>query len=253
MNELLIYDWLIIASFALAAIVFIALFFITAPYGRHSRSGWGLTISDRLGWIIMESFSVLIFLYCYIVGDFKQSITALIFLVMWELHYLHRAFIFPFTLRNGHRKMTLLVVLLGLIFNTSNAYLNGRWVFTFSGGYPTDWLTDPRFVLGIIIFISGYIINRQADLTLRSLRSSNESGYKVPFGGMYRWISCPNYCGEIMIWTGWAIATWSLPGLAFAVWTTANLVPRARAHQKWYKEQFPDYPPERKILLPGIW
>jgi 3-oxo-5-alpha-steroid 4-dehydrogenase 1 len=70
---------------------------------------------------------------------------------------------------------------------------------------------------------------------------------------MYRFISCPNYLGEIMIWTGWAIATWSLAGLSFLVWTMANLIPRARAHHCWYKEQFPDYPPERKALVPGLW
>jgi 3-oxo-5-alpha-steroid 4-dehydrogenase 1 len=253
MNEILIYDWLIAAAFILAVVIFISLFFVTAPYGRHTRGGWGVAINNRTGWIIMESASVLVFLYCYAIGDHTQSVTALVFLGMWEVHYLHRAFIFPFTLKNGNRKMTLAVIFMGLVFNLVNAYLNGRWVFTFSGGYPTQWLTNPHFVIGAVVFITGYIINRQADLVLRNLRSSNESSYKVPHGGLYRWISCPNYCGEILIWTGWAVATWSLPGLAFAVWTAANLIPRARSHQKWYKENFPDYPPERKILVPGIW
>ena len=49
------------------------------------------------------------------------------------------------------------------------------------------------------------------------------------------------------------MATWSLPGLAFAVWTVANLMPRARAHHKWYGNYFPDYPQERKALVPGLW
>ena len=52
---------------------------------------------------------------------------------------------------------------------------------------------------------------------------------------------------------GWALATWSLPGLAFAVWTVANLVPRARANHRWYRGRFPDYPKERRALVPGVW
>ena len=70
---------------------------------------------------------------------------------------------------------------------------------------------------------------------------------------MYRWISCPNYFGEIIEWIGWAIATWSLAGLAFALWTAANLVPRAYSHHQWYRESFTDYPPERKALVPRLW
>ena len=57
---------------------------------------------------------------------------------------------------------------------------------------------------------------------------------------------------KILEWTGFAIAAWSLPGLAFAVFTFANLAPRAFANHKWYKEKFPDYPEERKALLPFI-
>ena len=79
-------------------------------------------------------------------------------------------------------------------------------------------------------------------LILSRLRTENETGYKIPQGGLYRWISCPNYFGEIVIWTGWAIATWSLAGLSFAVWTVANLTPHAKSHKKWYQEQFADFP-----------
>jgi hypothetical protein len=32
--------------------------------------------------------------------------------------------------------------------------------------------------------------------------------------------------------------------------TSANLVPRAIAHHRWYRETFPEYPPERKAVLP---
>ena len=91
-----------------------------------------------------------------------------------------------------------------------------------------------------------------ADNALLRLRKRGRTGYVVPQGGAYRYISCPNYLGEILEWTGWAVATWSLGGLAFCVFTAANLVPRARSNHRWYRENFPDYPPGRRALIPGV-
>jgi hypothetical protein len=53
-------------------------------------------------------------------------------------------------------------------------------------------------------------------------------------------------------WTGWAIATLSLPGLVFALWTAANLAPRALKHHAWYRKTFPDYPQSRKAIIPFV-
>jgi protein-S-isoprenylcysteine O-methyltransferase Ste14 len=97
------------------------------------------------------------------------------------------------------------------------------------------------------------MINRHSDRILGGLRKEGGKGYKIPYGGFYRWVSSPNYLGELAIWCGWALATWSLPGLTFAIWAAANLVPRARANHLWYKSTFVDYPADRRILIPGIW
>ena len=67
---------------------------------------------------------------------------------------------------------------------------------------------------------------------------------------MYEWVSCPNYLGEVLTWVGWTIATWSLAGLSFAVFTAANLVPRGMANHRWYQKTFEDYPSERRAVMP---
>jgi 3-oxo-5-alpha-steroid 4-dehydrogenase 1 len=253
MNGQEFFNILLVGWFVLALAIFVTLFFLVAPYGRHSRSGWGPALDNRLGWIIMEAASPLVFAACFILGSNTVTITGLVFLGLWEAHYIHRAFIYPFSLSSGDKRMPAIVISLGILFNGVNAYLNGRYIFTFSAGYTNQWLADPRFVSGVVLFLIGFVINRQADHTLRNLRKSGESDYKVPYGGLYRWISCPNYLGEILTWIGWAVATWSLPGLSFAVWTIANLVPRARAHHAWYRAHFSDYPTQRKALVPGVW
>jgi 3-oxo-5-alpha-steroid 4-dehydrogenase 1 len=253
MTEADFFHYLVWVWFGLAGAIFIALFFITAPYGRYGSRRWGFTFQARTGWIVMESASPVIFAVCFALGTERISIPGGIFLGLWEAHYIHRAYIYPLHIRDSGRPMPAAVVSLGFFFNGINSYLNGRYIFTLSGGYPIGWLGDPRFILGATLFVVGFIINRESDLILRSLRRPGESGYHVTRRGLFRWISCPNYLGEIMIWSGWALATWSLAGLSFAVWTAANLVPRARAHHLWYRNHFIDYPPERKILVPFIW
>jgi hypothetical protein len=69
---------------------------------------------------------------------------------------------------------------------------------------------------------------------------------------LYEYVSCPNYLGEMLEWCGWAIATWSLAGFAFAFYTIANIGPRALANHRWYREKFPDYPPQRKAVIPYV-
>jgi len=149
--------------------------------------------------------------------------------------------------------MRAVVLLLGFVFNAGNASTNGHYLFTLSKGYPSSWLLDKRFLIGIALFIVGFIINRWADFKLRLLRNPGETGYSIPYGGLFNRVSCPNYLGEIIEWSGWTIATWSLPGLAFAIWTFANLAPRARSHHAWYQVHFTAYPSERKALIPWLW
>lgn len=170
---------------------------------------------------------------------------------LWQVHYVHRAFVFPFRTHCG-KPMTLLVAaFVALLVTAPYGYLNGRQLSHF-GEYPTSWLADPRFLAGCALFIAGFVINFQSDTILMKLRKPGETGHRLPRGGLFRWVSSPNYFGELVEWSGFALATWSLAGLAFAVWGAANLVPRALANHRWYRETFADYPGERRALIPGV-
>ncbi len=198
MSEESFFNYLILSWFLLAFVIFISLFFFTAPYGRYTRNNWGLTLNDKWGWLIMEAVAPLIFVIFFFLGSNQITVTTIFFLIIWEVHYIHRAFIYPFSLRGRAKRMTITVVVLASIFNIANGYLNGRYIFTLSDGYTSQWLGNPRFIIGLGLFIAGFVINRRADLTLLNLREPGDSDYKIPYGEMYRWISCPNYLGEII-------------------------------------------------------
>ena len=59
--------------------------------------------------------------------------------------------------------------------------------------------------------------------------------------------------GEILEWAGFALASRSLPGAAFAAFTFVNLGPRGAAHHQWYLKRFEDYPRGRRAVIPYVW
>lgn len=253
MNEASFYSILVVVWLVLAAVVFVTLLFIPAPYGRFARRGWGPELRPRLGWFIMELPAVLVFGILFILGERHSfgPVTLALF-ALWMTHYLDRAFFYPLRLRGNRRQMALTTVILGVVFNTGNAYLNARYLFSLGPAFAGDWVIDPRFIGGLILFAAGFVLNKHSDQTLIQLRAPGEDGYRVPQGGAFRWVSCPNYLGEILEWGGWALASWNPGGLAFFVWTTANLAPRALATHAWYRQNFPEYPAERKALIPFL-
>lgn len=230
---------------------FLALLFISAPYGRHGRTGWGPVVPNRVAWIFMETPAVVWFAWVFWQGANRAAVVPLILAGMWLSHYIYRTCIYPFRLRTSGKTMPLVLALLAFGFQVLNGYVNGRQVSEF-GAYTEAWLTDPRFLIGVAVFVAGAAINHHADHVLLHLRKPGETGYKIPQGGLYRYVTSPNYLGEMLEWVGWAIATWSLAGVAFAAYTAANLIPRAMENHRWYLEKFPDYPKERKRVIPFL-
>lgn len=236
----------------LGLVLFPIQLFITAPYGRHARAGFGPTKPNRLGWIVMELVSPIVFAALFLFGGADKTAPMWIFLALWMAHYLHRALVFPFMTRTRAKTIPVLIVLSAMGFNVVNGGLNGLWLGDVGGPYPNAWLVDPRFLIGLALFTGGAVLNLWADYRLIALRAPGESGYRLPEGGAFDIVSCPNHLGEIIEWFGFALMCWNLPALSFAIWTFANLVPRALSHHRWYRQRFPDYPAGRKAVIPFV-
>jgi len=238
--------------FVVGLITFVVLLFKTAPYGRHTRSDWGPLINNRLGWFVMEVTVLIVLSWYLIIYNEGVTWTELFLITPFYIHYLHRGLIYPFRIRTGIKKMPLVIALMAVFFNLINGSLFGLY-FTFFADYSFSWLLDSRFAAGLFIFLLGAFINIKADNYLISLRKPGETSYKIPRGWLFEYVSSPNLLGEMIEWLGYAIITWSLPGFVFFAWTCFNLIPRALAHHRWYKEKFVEYPPQRKAFIPFAW
>lgn len=241
-----------LAWIGMAILIFPVLLRVTAPYGRHTTQRWGPMISNRLGWFLMEFPALAVFGYFMLAGGRLNEQIILIAFVLWEMHYINRTIIFPLRIKTSRKKMPLAIAGMAVFFNFINGFINGYWLGLLAPAYPESWITDPRFIAGILLFFLGFSINLFHDNLLIKLRKNNGSSYKIPEGGLFRYISCPNFFGEMLEWGGFALMTWCLPSLSFFVWTVVNLLPRALDHHRWYKSKFEDYPAERKAVIPFV-
>lgn len=232
---------LLMIMVATAIVVFIVLNFVEAGYGKMISKKWGPAISNKLAWILMECPVFIVLFYFWFNSERRFEIAPLLFFIFFEIHYFQRSFIFPFLLK-GKSKMPLSIMLMGMIFNTINGYMQGEWIFYLAPDdlYTSAWLTTPQFIIGTIIFFAGMAINLNSDSVIRHLRKPGDTNHYLPKKGFYKYVTSANYFGEIVEWAGFAILTWSLSGLVFLIWTMANLVPRANSIYKKYKVEFKD-------------
>ena len=236
------------------ALTLVSLLFIAAPYGRYERKKWGPEIDERIVWMVMEAVSPIMFLCFFLRAttgtDAGASMAQLILAAMFLGHYTYRSFIYPFRIR-GVGKKPIVTGLMAVLFNSFNGSVNG-WGVGHAAHLTEGWLTSPFFLIGVPLFFFGMWLNLNSDHILRNLRGPGETGYKIPQGGGFKFVTSPNYLGEIIEWTGFAIAACTFGAASFAIFTASNIGPRAFTHHKWYKQKFPDYPKDRKALVPFV-
>ncbi|HUX55988.1 MAG TPA: 3-oxo-5-alpha-steroid 4-dehydrogenase [Bacteroidales bacterium] len=209
-------------------------------------------INNRLGWFLMELPALVIF--GYFLG-FKANLFNMLILLpalLWGLHYTHRVLIYPLQIRTVRKKIPVIIALFAFIFNIMNGFLNGYWFVHFAIEYRSGLLIDFRLTIGVILFLTGFVINKYHDSILIKLRSVSGNGYKIPYSGLFKYVSCPNFLGEIISWTGFALVAFNLPALSFLIWTLINLTTRTLDHHRWYIKEFPEYSKERKAIIPYL-
>lgn len=257
MFESSIYFTILAAMIVLAIVVFIVLQRITPAYGLTFNPKWGPAINNRVGWILMEAPVVFAMLALWLCSPRRDNPALIVMTSLFLLHYFQRSFIFPLLIK-GNSKMPLSIIVSGVIFNLLNAYMIGGWFFYLTPApeeYGVSWLYSPLFILGTIIFFIGMTINIHSDSIIRNLRRPGDTGHYIPRGGMFKFVTSANYLGELTEWIGFAILTWSPPGAVFAIWTFANLAPRARATHKKYLAMFGDEYASlgRRYIIPFIY
>jgi len=102
MNMNNLYFFSLVLIYGCAVVVFLLLFFVTAPYGKFNRHGWGPAIKAKWAWMIMELPSPVLMVVFFISSPGQGPVGSL-FLILWLLHYVHRTFVYPFSQTGGEK------------------------------------------------------------------------------------------------------------------------------------------------------
>lgn len=255
-----LYDTLLIVALLLPPATLLMSRVVSAPYGRFGDR-WPLPkLHARWGWMLMELPATLVFWPAFLTGPRAGWTVPSIIAGIWAVHYLNRGFVFPWLLRvpRHSRTFSVVVVVTGMMVTTLHGYLHGAFLSRYGDHLTDAWLGDGRFLLGLALYVGGMALNIHSDAVLRALRTPQEVArgdktYRIPRGGGFLFVTNPQYLGELCAWTGFALLTWSLAGVFILTISAANLVPRAIATHRWYRERFPDYPRARKILVPFVY
>ena len=129
----------------------------------------------------MECPAFILMAAMWLTGQCSLMSVPAVFFILFEIHYFQRAFVFPFLMK-GKSKMPVSIMLMGVVFNLINGFLIGYSLFhiDYSDKYTAEWLYSPCFIIGVLIFIAGMVINLHSDNVIRHLRPKGRR-YKALF------------------------------------------------------------------------
>lgn len=241
----------------IAVVVFVALYFVRAGYGIFRTPSWGVSLNNKVAWVLMEAPVFFVMLILWHHSGVNFAVPQFLFFLLFQLHYFQRSFIFPFLLK-GKSRMPVAIMAMGIVFNVLNGVMQAGGLFYFNTQVPTgmgwSYLLEPQAMVGLVLFFAGMAVNWHSDHVIRHLRKPGDTRHYLPQKGMYCYVTSANYFGELVEWTGFAILTASPAAWVFVWWTAANLVPRADAIHKRYVEEFgKEAVGKRKRIIPYIY
>jgi hypothetical protein len=110
---------------------------------------------------------------------------------------------------------------------------------------------DPLVAAGMGVFLVGEILNFMHHKILASLRPPSME-YVIPRGGLFNAVVCPHYLFEIVSWFGLCLIVRHVFMFLFFFFMVTYLLVRSLQTLAWYRERFPNFPPDRKAILPFI-
>lgn len=97
------YQFLLYAMSVAGAVVFVALYFVRAGYGMFRTSSWGISLPNKLAWMLMEAPAFVIMLWGWLSSDIDVFAPQFVFACLFLLHYFQRLFVFPLLMRGKSR------------------------------------------------------------------------------------------------------------------------------------------------------
>uniref|UniRef100_A0A8D8W7A1 very-long-chain enoyl-CoA reductase n=2 Tax=Cacopsylla melanoneura TaxID=428564 RepID=A0A8D8W7A1_9HEMI len=174
--------------------------------------------------------------------------------ICYIIHYTKRVLETLFVHRFSHATMPIMN-----LFKNCSYY----WGFTAYVAYHVNHplFTPPNFLqvfVGLAAFAFCQMGNLSIHLAFRDLRPPGTNVRRIPgatsnpFTSLFNYVSCPNYTYEFGSWLSFTIMTSCLPAFLFAAAGMYQMTMWALGKHRNYKKEFPDYPKQRKSIVPFV-
>jgi hypothetical protein len=208
------------------------------PYGKF-RTGAG--VNSRAGLALAYATPVFVYIVLWVEGGSPRTLYHLVVFGAFLFHFLRRIFEVSFVNSYSRPTPSRALMIVAFLYGGVAASCAFFQVRTFR--QPTS---QPIFMLGILIFAFGEVLNGYHHWLLARLRPLGARIYVVPRHGLFGWVACPHYLGEILSFVGYAMMSDLLPVWGNAMVLTAYLSARAHSTLNWYRREMP-------LQIPSGW
>jgi protein-S-isoprenylcysteine O-methyltransferase Ste14 len=133
------------------------------------------------------------------------------------------------------------------------------WIFPYiaykSGGYTDSigWIE----IIGLLLFLTGSYLNTASEYFRYSWKQKRENAGHIYTGGLFKYARHINYFGDIVLFTGMAMAAHQIQLLIIPIWMAFNfvviLIPLKENYLKdKYGNEYISYAANTKMLIPLI-
>ena len=165
-------------------------------------------------------------------------------------HYLKREFETVFV----HRFSNATMPWFNIIKNSTHYWILSGVFIAYPLYHPlyTNSLDMPVVYTFVVLFLIAELGNGHAHIIQRNLRPPGTRKRAIPYGQLFELVSCANYTWEILAWCAFAYFTQLLTAWLFVVVYTGQIAVWALKKHKRYHKEFPNYPRNRKALVPFL-
>ncbi|CAO3642869.1 unnamed protein product [Cunninghamella echinulata] len=205
-----------------------------------------IMVPSRLGMLVIYIPSLIVCLISLFSWSSSQPIHVQLVSFFSSLHFLKRLYEVLFV----HRYSGQSVLQHNIIISFSYVGFSICQLY-FTSLVPSHALNQSEMKLGMCLFFLGEGLNHYHHCILSNLRSGESKEYKIPTGGLFKYIWCPHYLGEIISFIAMTFLSQHILVFIFQLSSAAYLAVRAYNTKLWYHQRFKSIP-RKASLFPGL-
>lgn len=247
-------QWVAIAFAASLPLFFIteATGWLSLGYSKFARRNQRYSVRSQLGMFAIYFPAAVIYPSIHVLGDGAATTWHLVAMALIVVHFGKRCLEVLFVHRYSGVMNGWTVITICLLYSAVSWLLGEIATREVPAELVASAHLDRLLPVGLAVWLIGTGINLYHHVLLARLRKPGDKTYRVPSGGLFRFVACPHYLGEIIAWWGYALIFQHAAAVAVTATMTAYLMGRSHNTRKWYRSHVEGVPSSWRRLVPSV-